>query len=133
MPAATRRAGASAGEQYRTLSRRWRRRIRPVFLVVYAVAAVFFVVGYIWAQGNWKLYLGVLAGATLAIALALRDSPPKYIESWRTGQEGERMTAKWLARLPKSSWHCWHDLTDGAGVNIDHIVLGAPGLFLLDS
>lgn len=133
MPAAIRRAGASAGAHYRTLSGRWRRRIRPVLLVVYALAGLLFVAGYFWAEGNWKLWLGALAGGALAIAMTLRDTPPKYIENWRTGQEGERMTAKQLARLPSAVWHCWHDVTDGEGSNIDHIAPGAPGLFLLDS
>ena len=133
MPAATRRAGVSAGRRYRTLSRRWRRRIRPVLLVVYAVAGVLIVAGYFWVQGNWKLWLGALAGGALGIAMTLRDSPPKYIENWRTGQEGERRTAKRLAQLPKAAWHCWHDLSDDGDANIDHIVLGAAGLFLLDT
>ena len=57
-----------------------------------------------------KFWLGMLAGATMSLYMALRDSPPCHIEKWRIGQEGERRTAKALRKLPSSDRKAWHDL-----------------------
>jgi hypothetical protein len=50
---------------------------------------------------------------------------------WMWGAEGERLTAAELKRLP-NTWRVFHDLPDGKG-NWDHVAIGAPGVFLIDS
>lgn len=50
---------------------------------------------------------------------------------WRWGAEGERMTAAKVEQLA-SDWHCEHDIEFGHG-NWDHVLVGPPGVFLLDS
>jgi hypothetical protein len=50
-----------------------------------------------------------------------------------TGEVRERKTAKALRRLPKEEWRVWHDLLREDGTNIDHVVVGVAGVFLLDS
>ncbi len=69
----------------------------------------------------------------MALYVALRESPPWHIEKWRLGEEGERRTAKALRRLREPEWQAWHDLAGKTGANVDHVVLGPSGLFLLDS
>lgn len=83
--------------------------------------------------GQAKFWLGMLAGATMSLYMALRDSPPWHIEKWRIGVEGERRTAKALGKLRTADWRTWHDLPGRNGTNVDHVVLGPAGLFLLDS
>ena len=56
---------------------------------------------------------------------------PAYIDKWRQGSEGEKWTAKELSTLP-GEWRVRHDLQGRFG-NIDHVVVGPAGLFLLDS
>jgi hypothetical protein len=71
---------------------------------------------------------GVLAGVLLAMwALGGHISAFR----WWLGAEGERATAKEIERLG-SAWHCEHDLEHAYG-NWDHVVVGPPGVFLLDS
>jgi Nuclease-related domain len=68
----------------------------------------------------------------MALYMALRESPPWHIEKWRVGEEGERRMAKALRHVGPE-WEAWHDLPGRNGTNVDHVVLGTAGLFLLDS
>ena len=127
-----RRAGTSAGERFKELSHIWRRRLRLIWLALFTIAAGFGLAGW-FVPGQAKWYLALVAGAAGGVTVALRDTPPPYIEAWRLGQEGERRTAKRLKRLTSAGWSAWHDLaSDGRG-NVDHVVLGQAGVFLLDS
>lgn len=75
---------------------------------------------------------GVLVGAGLAIAVWVWDDPPEVIEKWRRGAEGERQTERALGSLRKQGWRAYHDLQGKYG-NLDHVVHGPGGVFLLDS
>jgi hypothetical protein len=66
------------------------------------------------------------------MAAMIADSPPHHIERWRQGADGEKATARALRRLTRNGWVVAHDLDRGRG-NIDHVVVGPPGIFLLDS
>ncbi|MBV8529608.1 MAG: NERD domain-containing protein [Candidatus Dormibacteraeota bacterium] len=132
MSSGARHAGTSAGERFNELSHTWRRRFRRVWVAFFAVAAAFAVAGYL-APGQWKLYLGILAGGVLGVSMALRDTPPQYIESWRLGREGERRTERRLKRLAAAGWLVWHDLSWAGRANVDHVVIGNSGIFLVDS
>jgi Nuclease-related domain len=50
---------------------------------------------------------------------------------WAWGAWGEQWTAEELAKLP-ADWRVYHDIADGRG-NWDHVVVGAPGVFVVDS
>jgi hypothetical protein len=75
---------------------------------------------------------GVLVGAGLAIAVWVWDDPPEVIEKWRRGAEGERQTERALRSLRRKGWRARHDLQGKYG-NLDHVVHGPSGVFLLDS
>jgi hypothetical protein len=73
---------------------------------------------------------GIGAGLGMAVAVAL--SPPPHIERWREGAEGERATAKALRPLTKAGWVLVHDMQTDRG-NIDHVLVGPPGVFMLET
>lgn len=83
--------------------------------------------------------LGLAAGGLMALWVSLRETPPPHIENWRTGAQGERRTARVLAPLRRAGWVLFHDLADASvwtkkrQTNIDHVAVGPPGIFLLDS
>ena len=56
-------------------------------------------------------------------------------ELWDRGAAGERATAEVLALLPGASWTVFHDVQwpGRRNANIDHVVVGAPGVFVIDS
>lgn len=127
-------AGASAQRKYNELTRSWRKRNRTLFvcsgLVCGAVVVGSLVAAHRWEAHGWVL--GLLAGAALAVWAILRITPPGWIENWQTGAWGERDTARVLRPLERDGWVVLHDLPAGAG-NIDHIVIGPSGVYVLDS
>ena len=84
----------------------------------------------IWPGGGWMF--GVFGGAAMAFWLIARLSPPAWIENWQSGAWGEQATAKVLRELEQEGWIVLHDLPAGRG-NVDHIVVGPTGVYLLDS
>lgn len=70
-------------------------------------------------------------GGAFVLFLAWRDILPAHVEHWEEGAEGERKTAQQLSKLPPG-WRVWHDLNGPRG-NIDHLVVGRGGVFVLDT
>jgi hypothetical protein len=54
---------------------------------------------------------------------------------WQRGAEGEEATANALAQLPSGTWTVFHDVKwpGRRYANVDHIVVGPPGVFVIDS
>jgi hypothetical protein len=50
---------------------------------------------------------------------------------WAWGAAGEQWTAEELAKLGVG-WDAFHDIPDGRG-NWDHVAVGSPGVFVIDS
>ncbi len=133
-------AGHGARAKYDEVSGRWRKRVLPRVRWIFVGLAVPLAVGTGLAQHRlWIWFFGLALGALVAMYATLRESPPGYIENWRTGFEGERRTARTLAPLRRDGCVLLHDLPDrriggqdGKG-NIDHVVISPGGVFLLDS
>jgi hypothetical protein len=128
----SRRPGGFAAQRYRDRRRNWLKRVWWALPVLFLPVPVVVVLGLI-LQGRvsgflWGLAIGVSAGAVLVIL----DSPPSYIARWRAGAEGERATAKALRPLLREGWIVLHDIPTDHG-NIDHLLIGPPGVFLLES
>jgi Nuclease-related domain len=77
-------------------------------------------------------FSGVLIGAAFAMALWAWDDPPEVIAKWGRGAEGERRTGTAIRSLKRRGWASRHDLQGKYG-NLDHVVVGPGGVFLLDS
>ena len=130
-------AGARAHERFKTLSHRWRHRALRVRRRVAILLALPLVAGAIVDHHLLSWGLGLALGAVEALWLWISDSPPPRIENWRTGARGEQRTAKALAPLRRRGWILLHDLPDdlpgGRRGNLDHVVVGPGGVYLLDS
>jgi hypothetical protein len=78
-----------------------------------------------------------LVVAPLAVAAAgwgLRFRPSPAAVAWRRGAAGERRTARLLNPLERRGWAVLHDLAvPGSRANIDHLVIGPGGVFVIDS
>lgn len=136
---ARRRAGSRAREKYRQMRKSWLRRKRRLWVGLAAVLAVIWVT---WTAGCFLVapaeqrgmafwMSGLMAGGCMTLFVIARDMPPASIENWQQGAFGEAETAKVLAKLPPE-WAVLHDLRNG-DYNFDHVVVGPPGLFLLNS
>ena len=78
------------------------------------------------------LVVGVLAAVVAGWGLRFRPSPEA--RAWRLGAAGEQRTARLLDPLERHGWAVLHDLAiPGSRANIDHLVIGPGGVFVIDS
>jgi hypothetical protein len=108
-------------------------------LITAALVAATIIAAALAHHDRWIVVTAFALGLVLGAYLVLLETPPSYIENWRTGAEGELRTARVLAPLRRSGYRLLHDLPDrrsseyAAKANIDHVVVSAAGVFLLDS
>jgi hypothetical protein len=77
-----------------------------------------------------------LAGLTVAVLVGwrLRFRPSTQTRAWQRGATGERHTARLLDRLGRDGYVSFHDLAlPDSPANLDHLVLGPSGVFVIDS
>jgi hypothetical protein len=79
---------------------------------------------------------GGLVGLAVAalVGWRLRFRPSDQVTAWRRGAAGERRTARLLDRLTRDGFVVFHDLAvPDSPANVDHLVIGPTGLFVIDS
>ncbi len=75
-----------------------------------------------------------LAVAAL-VGWRLRFCPSEQARTWQRGAHGERRTARLLDRLTREGFVVFHDLAvpGNTSANVDHLVIGPTGVFVIDS
>lgn len=127
------KAGQFAAERYDLRHRAWLRRVWWVLpLVALPLVAIFVMFGLLFQRQHMEFFWGLGFGAGFTFAVALAQSPPAHIERWRLGAEGERATARALRTLVTSGWVLINDVQRDRG-NIDHILVGPAGVFVLET
>jgi hypothetical protein len=126
--------GAYAEERYRRGLASWRRRaFRPLLVACAPIIVVTLALAV--ATGSAPFWFGAglaLGGAAATLAL-VRDDPPGDVASWGLGAAGERRTGVVLRVVEAEGWQVLHDEPLGRGGNLDHLVLGPNGVFLLET
>jgi Nuclease-related domain len=87
-------------------------------------------------RSGWCMASSLVVAALAAVAAGwgLRFRPSPDAVAWRRGAAGERRTARLLAPLERQGWAILHDLAGpGSRANIDHLVIGPAGVFVIDS
>jgi hypothetical protein len=126
--------GEFAEKRFRERRNAWLRRVWWVFsLMAIAEIAVVLIFAVIFGRAHPSLYVGLVVGLAAATVLVVADSPPQHIERWRQGARGEKATARALRSLIKDGWVLVHDLPRASGGNIDHVLVGPGGVYLLES
>jgi hypothetical protein len=77
-----------------------------------------------------------LAGLAVAalVGWRLRFRPSEQARTWQRGAHGERHTARLLDRLTRDGYVVFHDLAvPDSPANVDHLVIGPSGVFVIDS
>jgi len=98
------------------------------------VAAAGLVAGALAGQGG--LPGAGLAGLAVAVLVGwrLRFRPSEQARAWQRGAKGERQTARLLGRLGREGYVVFHDLAmPDSPANLDHLVVGPSGVFVIDS
>jgi hypothetical protein len=129
-----RRAGQYAKERFELRCRAWRRRIWWLLpLAALSIALPMLAIGALADREHISFWSGVAVGGGLVFAISLWMSPPARIENWRTGAEGERKTAKALRTLTRGGWVLVNDIPWRDRGNIDHVLIGPAGVFVLET
>jgi hypothetical protein len=77
-----------------------------------------------------------LAGLAAAVLVGwrLRFRLSDQARTWQRGGQGERHTARLLHRLTRDGYVVFHDLAvPGSDANVDHLVIGRSGVFVIDT
>jgi Nuclease-related domain len=125
----TKREETYAESRYRRGVSSWRRWTHRRLLIIFAPI---FIAAVLWglAQQHGGAFLaGFIAGGVAAMFIAVREYAPAYVETWGQGCEGERKTHDVLDTL---GWQFVDDVDSGHG-NYDHLAVGPPGVFLIES
>jgi hypothetical protein len=81
-----------------------------------------------------RLALPVGLAAAVAAGWRLRFRVCRDTRAWRDGARGERATARMLRRLARRGYVAFHDIgIPGTPANADHLLIGPPGVILIDS
>jgi Nuclease-related domain len=129
------RPGGSAQARWRRLRSAewaaWTRALPWRVAVILGIGAVGGVLGSLLAP-RLELVLGGLAAVAAGWGLRFRSS--RDAVAWRRGAAGERRTARLLDPLERHGWVVLHDLAvPDSRANLDHLVIGAGGVFVIDS
>jgi hypothetical protein len=96
--------------------------------------------GSVWVGGiigsQLEPWLGLVVGALAAMVAGwgLRFRASSDAVAWRRGAAGERRIARLLSHLERHGWAVLHDLAiPGSSANLDHLVIGPGGVFVIDS
>ena len=129
------RPGGSAQARWRGMRAAewatWTRSLPWRLAAVLGIGAAGGVLGSLLAP-RLGLVLGGLAAVAAGWGLRFRPSPEAV--AWRRGAVGERRTAHLMAPLGRHGWAVLHDLAvPGSHANLDHLVIGPGGVFVIDS
>ena len=127
------KAGGSAQQQYERLAARRRAELVPRLMrnvgTFGAAGAFLWVItangGYDWGPWLFLMMIGV--------GLLKTFTEPAHVVAWAIGAKGERVTEAALDRLPVGFIQLHDRRIPGSRANIDHIVIGPTGVFVVES
>jgi hypothetical protein len=126
-------AGASSLAEYqrrRAVHSDAVRRRRPWVL---GIAGVMAVVG-LALMGSQPLFGWSLLAMAFVLPVNALFMTPGHITAWGTGADGEARTGRFLEPLRAEGFFVLHDRRiPGSRANIDHIVIGPPGVFVVET
>lgn len=126
-------AGGSAQQRYERLSARRRQGRKRRLIVSLTVAAILGAAFWAFAASQSYTFGPWVAGMILLIGFVKAISEPSHVRAWGIGAAGERITERALERLP-DGYQVLHDRRiPGTRANIDHIVVGPGGVFVVES
>jgi len=130
-------AGASAQARFETRSANHDakvRRRRPHILLLAATSVGAGLALTSFGSAAWTLFGLAVAGAAVLGAITALVVRPDHVRAWAVGADGERRTAEVLSRLESDGYRVLHDRRiPGSRANIDHIVVGPTGVYVVET
>jgi hypothetical protein len=125
--------GASSEQEYRRQMNDhwWENRWSGLYFLFLAIVPP--MVALLFSIGPVTVFiLGVAAGVGILGLCIFAGVAPPSIGRWRDGAEGERSTAAQLEKLTGLGYTTIHDRALKWG-NVDHVLVGPAGVFVVDS
>ena len=130
-PAVRRLAGQSLRDEKERLTND---RLMPFYFAA-AFAWVLWGLAEFQARSHWppepKVFLGLAIIATGVFVIVVCRVFPRFRNLHR-GERGELVVAEQLEELRANGFRCFHDIVQD-GFNIDHVVVGPPGVFVIET
>lgn len=126
-------AGMSAQSKYERGRAKHRSGRRKRVAVNLAVALPIALLALVWTASVGYDFGPILAGMIMFIAFAKAWVEPAHVRAWGIGARGETITESELEQLP-DGFELLHDRRlPGARGNVDHVVIGPGGVFVVES
>lgn len=128
-------AGGSAQAEYDRRAARHSDDLRQRRPRILAFGLVFVVVAVVVMALVSPLYGAVVLLVDLLLVMSALFTTPNSITAWQTGAEGELRTGRVLAALEPKGFRILHDrkIPGARSANIDHIAIGPPGVFVVET
>jgi hypothetical protein len=129
-------AGGSARAEYERRHARHQSRVRRRQPLVIGIGFAGVVVGLMLTGlgSNWTLLGWAIAGISVLKTVSALFITPGHVRAWDTGAAGEERTGALLAALESEGYRVLHDRRiPGSRANIDHIVIGPSGVFVVET
>ena len=127
-------AGASAQATFDRRQRAFSARRRKALPLAVGLAGLVAFVAFVGLEAlnvGSAPFFAVIAGALVLIDLL---PMPQSIRAWRVGAGGERETGRHLAQLEAKGFVVLHDRKrPGSSGNIDHVVIGPTGVWVVET
>jgi hypothetical protein len=123
-------AGKAAFDYYDHSLSAWRRHMSVPLACSFVLAFGLAVPMWMFVP-HGPLFAAFTVGGVYGMVAWLWTEPPEFIAKWKRGAEGERKTGRVLRRL-EPEWQSVHGREAKYG-DLDHIVVGPGGVFVLDS
>lgn len=124
--------GGSAEAQYKRRRALHDARVRAERPAVLIAGVVGVGIG-VWFAGSDMAKLAVFVGVIGLLVFGRLFVVPQHVTAWRTGADGESRTGRALDGLG-GEYIVVHDRrVPGTKANIDHIVVGPPGVFVVET
>jgi len=129
-------AGGSARSEFELQQKEHEERLRsyrPWLLAGCAVGAVAGVAAFLFIDAMLG-EVAFFAVVVVLVVVAVVGFLPAGTRNWATGASGEALTARALEQLKVNGFVILHDrLIPGTSANIDHIVIGPPGVAVVET
>ena len=128
-------AGGSAQAEYERRAARHADDLRHRRPRILAFGAAIAIVAVVVAVVTQPLYGAVVLMLDLILVMSALFNTPNSITAWQIGADGEVRTGRLLETLEADGFRILHDrkIPGARSANIDHIVIGPPGIYVVET
>jgi hypothetical protein len=128
-------AGGSAQAEYERRAARHAEDLRQRRPRILAFGAAMAIVALVVAVVTSPLYGAVGLMLDLVLVMSALFTTPNSVTAWQIGADGEVRTGRLLESLEADGFRVLHDrkIPGARTANIDHIVIGPPGIYVIET